>query len=300
MKSELTCIGLVCLLWLGEARGEQPDLPSPNHPMWFGYYYEDAPRYGDFQAEVEGYTNLYYAAARVGYEKSSNVTDEQWLPIMQQALKRVAGKRKILLNLNQGDAEDRVPPLEKILAVAASCWDSVELIELGDEPPWNKAQTQAKVRSVRKALRDRGLADKPIGVTLEQKFSLTTNAVEAQGLDFVGIEAYVDPPGSDDSSQNTESLKCYVERMKARVPADKKLVLIMMAYNRNGAWTNRRTLVDLQYQAYLLACDDPRVIGLTMFAYGRPGGTRDHPELQKVHRRMAEAIGRARRDISDR
>ena len=40
--------------------------------------------------------------------------------------------------------------------------------------------------------------------------------MHADGLDFVGIEAYVDPPGDDDPQKNTESLRQYIQEMKSR------------------------------------------------------------------------------------
>lgn len=82
---------MIATLLAGVLTGNTVDpLPAPDHPLLFGYYYEDAARYGDFQAEVKGYTNLYIAIARSGYEKDSDATDEEWLANMRQALKRVA------------------------------------------------------------------------------------------------------------------------------------------------------------------------------------------------------------------
>lgn len=278
----------------GDALAENPPaLPRANHPMWFGYYYEDAARYGDFQAEVADYTNLYYALARGGYEDDSSATNEECSANLRRALKRVveSGTRKILLNLNRRDSEARIPPIDSVLSDAAPFWERVELIELADEPRWDKLQTEAQIRAVRQSMRERGLSDRPIGLVLEQRFSLKTDAINADGLDFVSLEAYVNPPGHNDPKTNAEELRSYIDTMKARIPAGKKLLLVMMAYDRNGQWTNVRTLVDLQYQAYLLACNDPRIIGITMFSYGRPGGTRDHAELRMAHQRIAKSMG---------
>jgi hypothetical protein len=78
---------------------------------------------------------------------------------------------------------------------------------------------------------------------------------------------------------------------RQRVPPDKKIVLVMQAYARNGAWTNLDTLRDLQTATYQQAFDDPRVVAITMFSYGRPSGTREHREqLKPPHLRISEKI----------
>lgn len=65
----------------------------------------------------------------------------------------------------------------------------------------------------------------------------------------------------------------------------------MMAYTRNGAWTDIATLADLQTSTYRIALRQPRVFALTMFAYGRPSATREHPELRSRHQEIARAKG---------
>jgi hypothetical protein len=173
---------------------------------------------------------------------------------------------------------------------AAPHWDSVKYIELADEPSWSQAETAAIVNQVQGELAARGLADRPIGVVYTRTQVLTEDAIFAAGLDYVGIEAYVDPPGDPSSDANVAALAAYVQEAKARVPLDKNIVLVMQAYDRNGAWTDMSTLVPLQTAAYDLARDDPRVIALTMFSYARPGGSMDHPELAREHKKIAEKL----------
>src|SRR5262245_5335130 len=55
-------------------------LPAPSHDLDFGYYFVEG-KYGDYRAEVNGYTNLYYALAWAGY-----VTDNPWGDLFSESL----------------------------------------------------------------------------------------------------------------------------------------------------------------------------------------------------------------------
>ena len=146
------------------------------------------------------------------------------------------------------------------------------------------------IAELRTTLSERSLSERPIGIVFTGKQILEGEAIFANGLDWVGIEAYVDPPGDPDPEVNVATLTAFVQAAKARVPADKNLVLVMQAYDRNGLWTDMATLARLQAAAYDLARDDPRVLSLNMFAYGRPGGTHDHPELRHEHLLIGEKV----------
>lgn len=269
-------------VWDSAAFHENP-LPAPGHSFDFGYYFTDG-RYGDFEAEVQRYTNLYYAWAWRNYP-----TDMPWGAAFSESLRR-AGEagRHIHLNLQDpmyfDEALDRAKPV----------WDKVTRVELADEPPWDRAETERQLTSARQKLSARGLATRPLGIVYTRNQVLNEDALFAAGLDWVGIEAYIDPPGSATSKDNVDNLVNYVNSAKTRIPKEKKLVLIMMAYDRNGAWKDLQTLIDLQEPTYKLAADDERVLAITMFSYGRSGGTQEHPELKLAHRRMGERIlGRA-------
>ena len=90
-------------------------------------------------------------------------------------------------------------------------------------------------------------------------------------------------------------LNRFLEQAKRRIPSDKQIVFIMMAYDRNGRWTNPDTLAALQLPVFVHAYDDPRVTAILMFSYGPPGGTRFYPRLQAIHRHIGEQILSARR-----
>jgi phosphatidylserine/phosphatidylglycerophosphate/cardiolipin synthase-like enzyme len=266
-----------------EGDGCLPALPAPNHAIDFGYYYVDG-KYGDHRNEVNCYTNLYYALAVHNY-----FSDTDWWPLFQQSLENaVAAHKRIHLNINWDAVGGEMP---RLLDLVAPFWPHVARVEMQDEPGWSRAQTESNIAQLRSMLAQRGLAGRPIGIVYTQNQVRFEDAIFADGLDWVGLEAYVNPPGSASSSDNVAALNQFLDQAKSRVPADKNLVLVMMAYDRNGGWTNMQTLRDLQVVPYMHAFNDPRVLAITMFSYARPGGTRDHPELAGPHRQIAEALG---------
>lgn len=266
-------------------------LPAPNHPIQLGYFFADG-RYGDYLHEVAGHTNLYVAWARRGYEPDASAPDSVWLPLMRDAVARAASQGwNIQLNLNlQEEAAGRVTPVDAVLDLMAPYWNKVARIELADEPSWSRAETEQRIQDLRARLSARGLANKPMGNIYTRDQALTSDAIFASNMDFVGIEAYVEAPGSSVPQVNTNFLYDTVTRAKQRVPTSKQIVLVMQAYARNGNWTNMDTLRDLQPATYLMAFNDPRVVAVTMFSYGRPSGTREHPELKPSHLRIAEKL----------
>jgi hypothetical protein len=262
-------------------------LPASTHPMDFGYYFVEWKNTADFdaaRAEVNGHTNLYYAS-RSSYV--SELTPSQWLALLAQSLANASKEnRRIQLALGINTPEGEAV-LDSVLAVAAPHWDRVVRLELADEPAWDRATTETKIRTVTSKLAARGLGLRPMGVVYVYNQPLP-DAVNAPNLDWVGIEAYLNFPGSPSSQVNIDTLSTYLEGTKAQVPAGKDIVLVMMAYDRNGQWTNIETLRDLQVPTYLHAYNDPRVVAINMFAYTRAGGSRDHPQLRVPHRLIGE------------
>jgi hypothetical protein len=265
-------------------------VPVPNHPMLFGYYFTDG-RYGNFRNEVDCYTNTYIAFARRGYEPDSSATDDEWIPIMRNNVEANAnmGKR-IYLNLNMSEEGERKTPINRVLNLMTPYWNKVDVIELADEPNWTKAETESRIADLRSKIHALGLSDKPMGIVYTNNQLFNEDAIKAQGLDWVGVEAYVDAPGDANSQVNQNKLNQLLDQAKTRVPADKKLVFVMMAYARNGLWTNMNTLKDLQMPTYNKAYNDQRVLGVTMFSYGRSSGTQEHPELKTPHIKIGNAI----------
>lgn len=267
-----------------------PSSPPPKKQLLFGYYFADG-KYGDYREEVDCYTNLYYAVTKSQYG-GSDAPDDEWISSMKSHVKSAykAGKR---IDLNMSLTDDSIP-VDRVLNIMRPYWDAVDLIELADEPSWSKSQAESKIDAFKVKLQTSNLSIPPIGITFTQNQVLNENTITANGLDYVGLEAYVDPPGSDVSQENVDKLNGFLNKAKNRVPADKNLVLIMQAYSRNYAWKNIDTLKMLQDPVYQAAKDDPRVLAITMFAYGRPSGTREYPLLKSKHIKIGnEILGKA-------
>jgi len=228
---------------------------------------------------VNPYTNLYIAIPR-GY-----LTNLDWRPLFQQSLAQARAQNRVIFLMM-----DDEPLWDEVLGIAAPFWPLIELVEVGHETGWDRAETEAKIRRLRAKFQARGLGDRPIGIVWSIGPAMTTTPMDAVGLDWAGIEAYVDAPGDPVSQVNIDRMTSNVRAAKARVPAGKSIVLVMQSYDRNFNWTNIPTLIDLQVPTYLLAHDDPRVVAIFMFSYARPGGARDHPGLQVPHRLMGERI----------
>lgn len=256
-------------------------LPAPNHAMDFGYYFVDG-RYGDFRHEVACYTNTYYAWAESGYALGSD-----WKSQLRTSLENaVSDGKKIHLNLNQHFTTS----LDDVLEVAAPFWSTIVRLEFADEPGWDQGETESRIAALESKMAALGLGDRPIGIVYDNRQIFESSSPLASNLDWVGIEAYIDPPGSGNSQANIDNLNEYVTKAKSRVPTSKDIVLVMQAYARNGAWTNIATLTDLQIPTYLLAYSDPRVVAINMFAYARPSGTRQHQQLIAPHKLIGEKI----------
>jgi hypothetical protein len=263
-------------------------LPRPTNPnlVRLGYYFVDE-RYGDDTAAVWPYTNLYVALAG-GY----NPTNPWQPPFAASLQKATANHKAIYLRLFPEPGQPTVTD-DAILDVAQNYWGQVLWVEVVHEPPatFTPDEMEQRIQEVNAKIAARGLSARPCGATFGDGI-LTTNAILAPSLSFATIEAYVPAPGDPDPQVNVNYLNGFLATAKTRVHnAGKGIFLTMQAYDRNGAWPNISTLEALQRPVYLNAYADPDVWGILMFAFNRPGGSKDHPELQQAHREIASVMG---------
>ena len=279
-------------------------LPPLTHPMTLGYYYVEwkvPTNFDNYRKQVNGYTDVYYASlTSYGSDDQS-----QWIPLLTNSLQHAQSEnRKIHLNLelNRDGYKDY---WDEVLTAAKPYWNSVVRVEIADEPDWSRETMEYWINASQQKLRSLELPDPPQG------FGATTVAVNpvpgwknAIGLSWVGIEAYLNAPGNSVSQLNVDSLIARTLQRMSEVPSDRKISLVMQAYDRNGCWKNMDTLRDLQIPTFLLANQDNRVISVMMFAYAREspaigctcqdvpycGGSRFHPELKPSHRLISERI----------
>jgi hypothetical protein len=305
-------------LIISSAALAQNPLPSPNHPLLFGYYKLDS-SYGQYFDEPNCYTNM----VRVGPD---DYNGGPWASQVAATFAKASNANKriyltVSLNPTCVDPDDPnhvdcgiifdadMARIDQVISLAAPYWDRIDMIELSDESTWGPAAAiNMRIDAVNLQISARGLPARPIGNVYGAAYvaSLgTDNRIANSRLDWVGLEAYVDPPESSPATcDNITLLRQRVNAAKGCV-GGKNTSLVMMAYDRNGCWNSVNSmsnLVDIQNATYMLAYNDLRVIALAMFNYGREGdcnagcgpppcgGTHAHPELAAAHRQMGERI----------
>ncbi len=296
-----TCVGVA----LSAEQGAALDTAPPPHPglRFFGYYNVIDSRYGNFADETFSYTNLVITGPG---------SNSLYAPSLQIAA--AAGKRIMLLLSEE-------PLWEVAVTAAAPFWDNVDFIEVlhEDDDTTTAAALDEKIGRLEALLAAKSLTPKIFGATYtfcQQLGRSTGDPVTgecgradpaigatrmAKKLTWIGLEVYPPIPGNPSSDVNVRRMLADLTVAKRRVPAGKRIVLVGMGYDRNGAWTtapggpgaapvNVASLRDLQMPTYLGGHDDTRVIALVFFSYGRPGGTRTHPELKAPHQEIGARI----------
>ena len=283
IKTLLSCL-FAAVLPLFSAAPALAQLPEPNHPILFGYYYADG-RYGDFTSEVFGYTNSYIALPCGYVDLPSGCGPHQ---AFANSLANAANNsREIVLTM------DSQSTWSWTLDYASPYWGRVKLIEVMSEQDLSAAATDSIVVSLKNLIAAKGLAPKRVGANYTLEQSLSTQGIFAPSLDYVSFEVYALPSQCSGVQGCTNFMNANIDQAKARIPAGKQIVLVPMAYDRNGLWAGDiGTLTDLQDVAYLKAYNDPRVVALSMFSYARPGGSRDHPELKARHQAQGALLMR--------
>src|SRR3989344_2626988 len=256
-------------------------LPAPNHPMWFGYYHVDS-QYGDFKNEIKDYTNIQIileeswirppTVTNLDIQRLNEAFDES----IELGHKVVYMPAKDPNNWNQS------------VNLAKPYWNQIEFIYLYDEPGWNKGTTEQQISNFKQLVSAAGLSQKQIAINYTSAQILNGDSHQANNLDIVGIEAYMDI-SQQNSANLVSDLNKQLDQLKQKT-GNKKLFIVIQAYDRNGAWTNLDSLISIQTPPYLKAYNDSRVIGLFAFSYARPGGTKDTSILKQSHREIWAAI----------
>ena len=264
------------LVWFNFTESATPtSLPAPTHSIMFGYYHTDS-QYGDFKDEVKDYTNT-QIILQESFLRSDLNNIQEFNDAFDETI-TLGHKIVYVLGTDWNQGFNAVKPY----------WNNIEFIYLADEPSWDKATTEAKISSFKNLVTQAGLAQKQIGINYTPQQIQTGTGYQAVNLDIVGFEAYVDPAKQDDSNILT-ILENQIDATKQKI-GNKKMFIVLQAYDRNSVWKNMTSLQDIQIPPYLKAYNDNNVIGLFMFSYARPGGTRDNSTLKEAHQLIGDTL----------
>jgi len=145
----------------------------------------------DYDDEVANYTDL-YRGGKYDYPYSTDPESMKWLPEMERHFPfGLAERRKISLALEWGvdDAQIEKAEAESILKMMKPFWNRVMMIELADEPSWDRAETSSACANCAKCLKAEGLRVPPVGVTYTRRQLMHEDAIFSAGLDSSALNA---------------------------------------------------------------------------------------------------------------
>lgn len=258
-------------------------LPKATHYMDF-WYYQGKTYYQEYRTWV----NCCYAGAG---EDDYEADPSEWIPVMAERMRTAVQDGKTL-TLEWDHGSDNLNLENTLLACEMAgfdlIWPKINLMLLTDEPGGSttRAEFEEWIADTRDQIRAYNLPVPPIGAAFTKYGIRRGDLINANGLDVVGVEGYIDPPGDPNSAVNVNALNAWIDEAKSIIPANKKLFFIIQAYNRNGAWPNETTLLALQTPMYLKAWNDPRVVSIGMFTWDRPGNPPGVPAPSKGTRQL--------------
>ena len=244
-------------------------------PMGFGYF-RAISKYGDYSSEIRCYTDTVH----LGYWDFDGRLDA----IAQALVTAKAQGFKIIYEMHQDPGA-----AGKMIAAAAPVWDAVIAVDAVDEP--STKNLDRWLGEVRTAIERAGLSPRPIGVTTQYGVATSESIGYTEGLDWIGIEGYVEPGQFGAPEDNADILRDHLSRAIANIPPHVDIVIVGMGYSRNFHISDITALAKLQEVTFEYAQDEPRVQGISFFSYGRPSGTRDYPELKAAHKASAKLLG---------
>lgn len=260
-----------------------------------GYWLLDG-RYGDHYSRVADFADLEHVWWKRGYERDTSQPydgPDGWKWEARRLVRRAHDDgRRLMLTADIG--KEGVPGIDEIVDTLGPFFDRVEWLDLYDEPSWSTVQTEETADRIRDVLMDAGLKVPKIGITMDRKGALTSSAVIARNLDFVALETYI--PATE-QNRPTALLGAELQQdfRRAADRIDHKLILIGMAFDRRqsendpNTWRNEESLMFAQQiNGALLEEFRSRVLAMTWFAYGRPGGVVNHPRMVDIHRSLAQ------------
>ena len=111
------------------------------------------------------------------------------------------------------------------------------------------------------------------------------------GLDWIGVEAYIEPGQYGHPEDNRRILREHLDAAIGNVPPSVDVLLVGMGYSRNYGISDIEALAQTQDDTFEYAQENDRVQGISWFSYNRPSGTKEYPALVAAHKRHATALG---------
>ena len=250
----------------------QTTLPAANHQILMAYYITD----GTYKDEVKDFVNAFLVDGDVNNPSTFDASINTIIGYGQN--------HKIIL---WGGSPSQWADIE--LNAVKNHWNSVAWVYLDDEPNWDKATAEQAINNYRAKVTALGLPQKPIGINFTESQLRNNTGYQASNLDYVGFEAYMDPNLQNDPTL-IQQLNTKIDQMKAII-GNKQMFIVVQGYDRNFTWTNLNSLQAMQTPPYLKAYNDPNVVALMIFSWGRGGGTRAlGPCISTEHKRIWGAI----------
>lgn len=177
------------------------------------------------------------------------------------------------------------------MAYAAPEWDKVLGVLAGEQKgnvwahePTSRAEAQAWVSAARAEMDRLGLGRRPVVVILPADVSMLGKFVGV--ADLLAPELYFDQPEATYERMHTLALRRVGDVLTALKPSP--CCVIVQAFDRNGDadWVDRPWALEAIQQAANDVIAANRIVGLWWFAYARPGGVRQYPQLETWHQRQ--------------
>jgi len=248
-----------------------------------GYYFADS-KYGQHFKEVKRYAPLYRTS--ILDFKTSDMPYKRARLLFREHL--IAAKPKSIILSLDWDRQQSRDEFDAVKVVRdEGLWDKVWVIEVQDEPGYTAVQGSRILNEIFSGLDNLGVSAPAFGLGVVEGIEGLINSDGWKEFHWVGLEAYVDPPGRS-IGQNRKALRSDMRTMRNLVdetPLD--FFWVMQGYDRNGGWPNDKTRLALQSDTFSLMRTKKLRATLpitTIFSYSRPGGSREHSELKESHR----------------
>jgi hypothetical protein len=257
-------------------------LPPLSRPLWLGYF-KIAGRYGDYTIEAtDNAGNCGCVFANHG-DFDTSIQD----PIALTA--------KAAADLATLDAGIVIAGGTAEISAAAPYWSQVVTLYVTGEAtgssPLDPTPCEQQATVARAHVQSLGLPNRPVLCYFDTDISDDPSGIwhDPVGVDWIGINAYLGPTAPATAEEAIAELRDRIARQLDRLPANRSVIIMAQAYDRNGAWTDIPMLEKLQPIYLEEAALEPRIQGIWWFSYSRPGGTLSHPSLRPWHEAVFQA-----------